>query len=103
MREWWNDATRTYKTYSAAGAETSTRPYTAAENAEAEAAATELLAITNKGAVETNIVTDMAAMQMIINDTNANINANPAARIKDIARAIRRLDRMALARFEAAD
>jgi hypothetical protein len=36
---------------------------------------------------------DMPAMQAIINQTNADIRTDPSQEIKDIARAIRRLDR----------
>lgn len=39
VRERYDDVARTYTAYNAAGAQTSTRPYTAAENANADAAA----------------------------------------------------------------
>lgn len=38
LRERWDDTTRTYKAWNASGQQTSTRPYTAAENAAADAA-----------------------------------------------------------------
>ncbi len=60
-------------------------------------------AITNRTALQTNLTTDLAAMQTIINDTNANINANPAARMKDIARMLRRLGRVALNDYRGTD
>jgi malic enzyme len=100
LREIWDDATRTYRTYDPAGVQLSTRPYTTEENARAVAEATQLTEATNKGAIEANIVQDLAAMQTIIDTANATINASPASYIKDIARAIRRLDRMALAKFD---
>ena len=37
LREWWDDDSRTITTYDDAGTVISTRPYTAAENAEAGA------------------------------------------------------------------
>jgi hypothetical protein len=57
----------------------------------------------NRSTVETNLIADLAAMQAIIDDTNANINANPAARIKEMARMMRRLGRQALRSFEGTD
>lgn len=39
LREWWNDATRTVTVYDSAGVQTSTRPYTASENALADTSA----------------------------------------------------------------
>ncbi len=60
-------------------------------------------ATTNQTAIQTNLTTDLAAMQAIINDTNANINANPAARMKDIARMLRRLGRVALNDYRGTD
>lgn len=36
LREWWDDDSRTVTTYDDAGTVISTRPYTAAENAEAD-------------------------------------------------------------------
>jgi hypothetical protein len=39
----------------------------------------------------TNLLQDLTDLQAIIHDTNANINANPAARIKTLARAQRRI------------
>ena len=50
----------------------------------------------NQKAIEANIAADLDAMQAIVDDTNANINSNPAARIKDIARMCKRLGRSAL-------
>ena len=50
----------------------------------------------NQRAIEANIEQDLAAMQLILDTPNADINGNPAARIKDIARMCKRLGRSAL-------
>lgn len=60
---------------------------------EEQQAATEA---SNRSAIETNLIADLAAMQAIIDDTNANINTNPASRIKSQARVLRRLVKMTL-------
>lgn len=39
LRQWWDDATRRYHEYTAAGVETLDRPYTPEENADADARA----------------------------------------------------------------
>lgn len=95
-----DDATRTYTEYNSSGVQTSTRPYTAEENAALDAAIAAAQARSNRSAIETNLLQDLATMQTIIDTANATINASPASYIKDIARAIRRLDRMALAKFD---
>jgi hypothetical protein len=51
---------------------------------------------TNQTAIETNLRTDMAAMQAVIDTPNATLNTSPAAALKDIARNLKRLDRTAL-------
>lgn len=48
---------------------------------------------TNRSAIITNLTSDMAAIQGIIDATNASINSNPAAAIKTICRMLRRLGR----------
>ncbi len=58
-------------------------------------------ATTNRTALQTNLTTDLAAMQTIINTPNAQIN--PAAAIKDIARMLRRLGRVALNDYRGTD
>jgi hypothetical protein len=100
-RERWDNATRQYSAYDAAGvlvASTEENPnpraYTAQENADADLVAIAETEIANAADTANKIVNvDMPAMAVIIADTNANINANAAARIKDLAKAVRRLDR----------
>jgi hypothetical protein len=86
------DTTYDYSITLQAGIPTETwtaRPKTADEIAAATAQ-------TNQASIVTNLQQDMVAIQAIIDDTNANINANPAARIKDMCRMLRRLGREAL-------
>jgi hypothetical protein len=57
----------------------------------------ELLAQTrlaNRTTLETNLDADIVTLQNTINTANATINANPAAYIKDTARAVRRLAKL---------
>lgn len=107
MRAEWNHESRVYREFNEAGVETLSRPYTVAENAAADAAILSLAATTNKGAVEANILQDMATYQSHLDKNNptltADFNANPAALLKDIYRGLRRLDRMALAKFDGAN
>ena len=63
------------------------RPWTAEELTAREEAANEEQ-IGNK--IETE---DMPAMQAILDQTNANIRTDPSQEIKDLAKAVRRLDR----------
>jgi hypothetical protein len=100
LRQKWDDASRTYTAWDAAGVQTSTRAYTASENAAADAAATQLTLASNQSTIQTNLAQDLVAMQSIIDDTNANINASPAADIKSLARAMRRSIRMTLQQFD---
>lgn len=53
----------------------------------------------NQSAIVTNLTQDQAAMQAIIDTSNATINSSPAAAIKNIARNLRRLNRQALNDF----
>lgn len=116
IREWWNDLAttqadgtaqpipaRSVRFYTAGGAVQSTRAYTAPENVEADVRQAGRTKATNESTLRANIVSDLAAMQAIKADTNANINTNPAQRLKDIAVAVRRLERIALGDFSGTD
>jgi len=96
LRELWDDATSTYTAYDETGAQTSSRPYTPEEQAAADEAAAANVPIENKSTIETNLAEDLDAMQVIIDTPNADLRADPSQEIKDIARAVRRLTRMAL-------
>ena len=58
---------------------------------------------TNKSAIQTNLEADLVLMQAILDDTNANINSNPAARIKEMCRMLKRLGRTAINDYSEAD
>lgn len=96
LRERWDDAARVLTTWNTSGVQTSQRAYTAAENAQADIIVAAETANTNKRTIQQALVADLTALQVIIDETNANINTNPAARIKTMSRAIRRLTRLAL-------
>jgi hypothetical protein len=70
------------------------------ERAKTQAELTAIAAATNESSIETNLAQDMTAMQAIIDATNSTINSSPASYMKDIARANRRLIRMALQKFD---
>lgn len=55
---------------------------------------------TNRASIEEALTASLVALQAIIDDTNASINTNPAARIKDLARVQRRLIRLACRRLD---
>lgn len=92
----WNHNTTpgTYSEYAEDGTLLLQRTFTAEEQAMSDARKLTDLADGNDSATSSRLVSiDFPAMQAIIADTNANINSNPATRIKDIARAVRRIIR----------
>jgi hypothetical protein len=93
-----DDVTRIATLYNATGAQTGTRPFTASENAIADAAAAIATAETNRRTIETALADALVSLQTIIDTANAQINA-PAA-IKDIARVNRRIIRLLIRRFD---
>jgi len=107
----YSDATKTYLDYSTRIATEydlsdvliGTRPFTAEENLLADEWAATTTGLSNKSQIETNIEQDYAKMQAIEAQTNADIRADPSQEIKDLARAVRRLDRMALENFSGTD
>lgn len=54
----------------------------------------------NRASIETALSDSLAALQLIIDDTNANINSNAAQRIKDMARVNRRIIRLLINRLD---
>lgn len=94
LRQWWDDGTRTYHEYDAAGVETLTRPYTAEENAAADAAALEVQQDANRRTIEDKLDVAMTDVQTLLDTANATINAAPAPYIKTLARVARLLIRL---------
>ncbi len=100
--ERWDDAARLYTDFT-------TEPDTVLTYAEksasdgfpstyyddlADLAAAEATLDANKRTIEESLDLRMDVIQAILDDTNANINTNPAQRIKDVSRAIRLLIRL---------
>jgi hypothetical protein len=56
----------------------------------------------NMTSIEANLRQDLAAMQTIVDTANATIKADPQVYIKDLARALRRIDKMVLGDFGTA-
>ncbi len=54
----------------------------------------------NQRSIEQALANALGTLQTILDDTNANINANPAQRIKDEARALRRVIRLLIRKFD---
>jgi hypothetical protein len=100
LREKWDDVTRTYTAYNSSGVQISSRAYTGDEIAFATSYAASLTQDTNKSTIQTNLASDLAAMQAIIDQTNADLRTDPSQEIKDIARGMRRLIRMTLQNFD---
>ena len=95
-----DDTTRTVTTYDETGAVTSTRPYTAEENAAADAAIQAAVLDANRKALLDGLkavidaaVARQADVQTVLDTTNSTINGSPASYLKTIARATKRQDR----------
>lgn len=97
----WDDATRTVRTIDpVTGAVISTRPYDASENANADAAAKAAADAAAEQAIRDALSAALTDLQAILDDTNANINSNPALRIKTLARSIRRVIRLQIRKLD---
>ena len=98
-----DDATRTVTTYDESGVVASTRPYTAEENAAADAAITAAAVRAQQEAdrlTVRQIITDLRAekarAQAVIDTPNSTIKTNPAPYVVDVARAAKRIADAAL-------
>lgn len=99
LRARYNDDTSRYTEWDENGTQTMDRPYTPDEIAQADAIATTTTTAANKSTIETNLEADLAAMQAIKDQTNADLRADPSQEIKEIAVSVRRLIKMALNDF----
>jgi hypothetical protein len=72
------------------------RPWTVEELAARTAAA-------NEAVIDTGLAADIAVMAAIIAQTNADLKTDPSQEIKDIARAVRRLDRKVTRLLDSTD
>lgn len=103
LRERWDDSTRTYTTWDAGGVQTSTRPYTAQENARADADATQAAQDTNRRTIGQMLDQDFIDVQGVLAQTNADLRADPSQEIKIIGRVVRRLIRAERGDFTGTD
>ena len=95
-----DDATRTVSTVTDDGVVLSTRPYTTDENANADAqlqAAADAATIAQSAQALGQALVDI---QTIIDTPNATLNSSPAVAIKTLARAQRRLIRLAIRKLD---
>ena len=93
LRKFWDDDTRTYTEWDDQGQQIDSRPYTSEENAAADVRAIAEAEESNEVTISTKLIDDLAAMQAIIDQTNADLRTDPSREIKDLARATRRLIR----------
>lgn len=101
LLEQWDDDTRTYSRWDGTDpAPVEVRPYTPEEDAAADVRAQEALVAANAATLEDDLDDALLSLQVIIDDTNSNINDNPAARIKDVAKALKKTIRKVNERFE---
>ena len=103
LRERWDDVVGTYTEFDAAGTIVTTRPLTDDEVAQLAESAAYVTTTTNQSTVETNLNEDLDAMQAIIDQTNDALRTDPSQELKDVARATRRLIRMALDDFSGTE
>lgn len=96
----WDEVTRIYTNYRPPQ---SSRPFTAEENAVADADAQAKTEKQNAETLEQELDAALDSLQVILDDTNSNINTNAAARIKDIAKALKKTIRVVNDRFEATE
>lgn len=97
LREQWDDATRTYRRWDAAGALVETRAYNATETADAAARLAQATAAANEATltdqlrltIDALIASRATIKATALDPTNATINSNPAAVIKAVAKAVR--------------
>ena len=105
-----DDTTHTVTAYDESGAVTATRPYTADENAAADAAVAQAAAQAQYEAqrltvrqIITDLQAEKARAQAVIDTPNSTIKTNPAPYVVDVARAAKRIADAAidLARYVA--
>lgn len=94
LRQRWDDNTEIYTAWDDRDVQIEQRSYNPDELAQKAARVEAATVAANEADIGSKIETvDMPAMQAILDATNATINAGPAPYLKDIAKAVRRLDR----------
>jgi hypothetical protein len=102
LRKWGDDGSRTVKEYNAAGALTSTRPYTAAENADADAAAAVALGRMNRATIESQVAAAITANKAYVALANPT-TAQTTAQVKALSRQLNGVMRLLTGQLDAAD
>jgi tryptophan synthase alpha subunit len=103
--ELWDDSIRKYSAWDENGVLLPDMPrdYTAEENAYADNEIATAQLASNKSTIELNLEEDLATMQAIKEQSNADIRADPSQEVKELAVAVRRLIKMALEDFSEAE
>ena len=104
LRQRWDDITRTYTEWDAAGQQVESRPYTAEENALADEAAATEAEESNKSSMEAQAVAALADLQTYIDTPLGELTqAQVAQQVKDNARILKRLIRLMTSQYDATD
>ena len=102
LRKRWDDDTRTYTEWDAAGQQVESRPYTLDENAEADARAAAEAEEANKATIE-----DRASTALVDNaaylDIAAPTNVETLTQVKALTRQSNGLIRLLLQRFDSTE
>jgi hypothetical protein len=99
----FDDSTRIATEYDVNDELIGERSYTEDENLRADKNAVVINEQENKSTIEVNLEADLAKMQAIKDQANADLRADPSQEIKELAVAVRRLIKMQLEDFETAE
>lgn len=102
LRERWDGATRTYTAFDAAGVQTAQRPYDAAENALADARATQEGFDTNGQALRSRASTALGDNRTFLNLASPT-NAQTLAQVKALTKQMNGLIRLTLNKLDGTD
>jgi hypothetical protein len=105
LREEWNGVTKRHRVWNASGVLTLDEAYTPTQSQAVDVTAPLKLENSNESQIRANIISDMAVYQAHLDKTNSGLAGeftgnNIGAMLKEIYRGLRRLDRMALERFD---
>lgn len=102
LREWWDDASRTYRSFDEQGAQMSTRPYTAAENQLADESAQRELRDANERTLR-----EKAGQAIAFNDAFLALatpsNAQVVAQVQRLTREATALIRLTIRALDSTD
>jgi hypothetical protein len=102
LREKWDDVARAYTAWNAAGAQTSTRAYTAAENAAADAEAARRIGTSNKVTIESQVAAAITANKAYVALASPT-NAQTTAQVKALSRQVNGVMRLLTGQLDATD